>query len=102
MAATNFTNLKPAGYEAISAVSSASAALTIPAHTQGDTEAQLALLVIETQAIRWRDDGTSPTAASGTPLAAGASMLYDGDLRTIRIMSQAGTAVVHVNYYRAR
>lgn len=80
------------GYQQITSLSSA-AGLTPP---QGAT---LALIVPETQAIRWRDDGTDPTASVGMPVAAGSYLSYDGDLNRIKFIQQSASAKINVSYY---
>jgi len=80
------------GYQQITSLS-ASAALTVP------TGATLALIVAETQAVRWRDDGTAPTASVGMPLATGVSLSYDGDLTAVRFIQQTASATLNVSYY---
>lgn len=69
---------------------------TVPA------QATYALISPETNGIRWRDDGTDPTAAIGMPVAAGSTLTYDGDPTKIRIVSQSGTSTVNVSYFVAR
>ena len=80
------------GYQQITSLS-ASTALTVP------TGATMALIVADTQAVRWRDDGTAPTASVGMPLAIGVSLSYDGDLKAIRFIQQASSATLNVSYY---
>jgi hypothetical protein len=80
------------GYQQITSLS-ASASLTVP------VGATLALVVAETQAVRWRDDGTAPTASVGMPLATGVSLSYDGDLKAIRFIQQTASATINVSYY---
>lgn len=80
------------GYQQITSLS-ASTALTVP------TGATMALIVAETQAVRWRDDGTAPTASVGMPLATGVSLSYDGDLKAIRFIEQTASAKLNVAYY---
>ena len=80
------------GYQQITSLSS-STALTVPAG------ATLALIVPETQTVRWRDDGTAPTASVGMPVAALSSMSYDGDLSKIRFIAATAGAVLNVSYY---
>jgi hypothetical protein len=80
------------GYQRISGLS-ASTALTVP------TGATLALIVAESQNVRWRDDGTAPTAAVGMPLAIGVSLSYDGDLKAIRFIEVLASATLNVSYY---
>lgn len=88
----NFSTSPPIGYQQITSLS-ASAALAVPAG------AKAALIVAETQAVRWRDDGTAPTATVGMPLAVGNEFWYDGDLSTIRFFEQAASAKLNVSYY---
>ena len=80
------------GYQQITSLS-ASAALTVP------SGATLALIVPETQNVRWRDDGTAPTSSVGMPIFVGASLSYDGDLNRIRFIQQAASATLNVSYY---
>lgn len=84
--------LTPQGYEQITSLSAA-AALTVPA---GSTHA---IITAQTQAVRWRDDGTDPTGTVGMPLAAGESITYYGDLKRIRFIEQTASAVLNVSYY---
>lgn len=62
--------------------------------------ADAALIVAEAQAVRWRDDGTAPTATVGVPLAVGVELFYAGNLSAIRFFEQAGGAKLNVTYYR--
>lgn len=80
------------GYQQITSLSAA-AGLTPP---QGAT---LALIVPETQGIRWRDDGTNPTASVGMPVASGSYLSYDGDLNRIKFIEQTASAKINVSYY---
>ena len=80
------------GYQQITSLS-ASTALTVP------DGATMALIVPETQAVRWRDDGTAPTATVGMPLAVGVSLSYDGNLKNIRFIQQSASAAINISYY---
>jgi hypothetical protein len=80
------------GYQQLTSLSS-STALTVP------TGATMALITPETQAVRWRDDGTAPTASVGMPIAAGAYFTYDGDLKSIRFIEQTASAKLNISYY---
>ena len=57
-------------------------------------------VIICEQGIRWRDDGTAPTASVGMPLSSGTVFVYDGDLTRLRIIQQAATATINVAYYK--
>lgn len=80
------------GYQQITSLSAATG-LTVP---QGAT---LALIVPETQNVRWRDDGTDPTASVGMPIFVGASLSYDGDFNKIKFIQEAASAKINVSFY---
>lgn len=85
--------LRPLGYQQVSSLSTAQA-LTIP------TGCSLVRVIPQTQAVRWRDDGTNPTATVGQPLAVGAELVYDATgLTALRFIEQAASAVINVVYY---
>jgi hypothetical protein len=87
-----FGNRTPKGYQQIVGMV-ASTALTVPAG------ANVALITCEGQAVRWRDDGTAPTAAIGMELQIGPALFYDGTLSAIRFIQEAATATLNVSYY---
>lgn len=80
------------GYQQITSLS-ASTGLTVP---EGATRA---VITPEAQSVRWRDDGTAPTASIGMPLPVLVSLSYDGDLKRIRFIQQAASATLNVSYY---
>lgn len=86
---------QPCGYQQISAASLASAqSLTVPAG------ATWALIQVDTASVRWRDDGTAPTAAVGVALAPGiAPWLYQGNLAAIQFIALSGSPVLNISYY---
>ena len=81
------------GYQQLTSVSS-STALTVP------PGATMALIVPENQSVRWRDDGTDPTAGVGMLLTVNSSLNYDGDLNKIRFIEILASAKVNISYYR--
>lgn len=86
----------PLGYQQISSPSVATN-LTPPAG------ATTAVITVETQAVRYRDDGVAPTSSIGQPLAVtGASppLVYSGNLSAIQFIQQVAGAVIDVSYYR--
>ena len=89
---TGPSTLSALGYQQITSLSSA-ATLTVP------TGARLALIQPETQAVRWRDDGTAPTSSEGMPLAAGETLPYTGNLSAIKFIESAAGAKLNVSYY---
>jgi|TARA_R110000868_G_C10610742_1_gene741379 hypothetical protein len=88
------------GYQQITTLSSA-VALTVPiVDVQGlSCKPSIAIITPETQGVRWRDDGTDPSASVGMPLAAGVTLQYDGDLTKIKFFEQAGSAKLNISYY---
>lgn len=86
----------PLGYEQITDLSAA-VGLTIPSGTA------YALIQCETQAVRWRDDGTDPTAAIGMRLTTTSELLYDATgLKAIKFIEEAASAALNVSYYGSR
>jgi len=88
------------GYQQITSLSAATA-LTLPQTDKNGLRAtpSVAYITPETQAVRWRDDGTDPTASVGMPLAVGVTLEYDGDLSKIRFIEQTASAKLNVSYY---
>lgn len=88
------------GYQQITSLSAA-AGLTVPTVDSSGNKQQptFALIIAETQAVRWRDDGTAPTASVGMPLAVGVPLQYDGDLTKIRFIEQTASAKLNISYY---
>lgn len=62
--------------------------------------ATLAYIITETAAIRWRDDGPAPTTTAGNPLATGVQLTFMGNLTTLQVVAQTGTASVSIGFYR--
>ena len=88
------------GYQQITSLSS-STKLTVPASDLNGLVGtpRIAIITPETQAVRWRDDNTAPTASVGMPLAAGVTLQYDGDLTQIKFIEQVGGAKLNITYY---
>lgn len=58
------------------------------------------IISVETNGVRWRDDGTDPTAAVGHPEAAAARLYYEGDPKKIKFIRSGGAdATLRVSYY---
>lgn len=86
--------LQPAGYVRISSLSSAVGLGTIPTGTK------LILIQPETQSVRWRDDGTNPTASIGNLLAANSVLSYNGDPQAFKVIETTTSAILNVSFYR--
>lgn len=70
-------------------------ALTVPAN------AQVAIVSVETQAARFRDDGTDPTSTTGQPMAVGGAWTFEGnaELKALKFIGQTASTVLTVSYY---
>lgn len=92
---SNYIAEKALGYQQLLAVAvDAGTLLTIP------DGCSLILVTAEAQAVRWRDDGTAPTAAIGYPLAVGVELRYTAKQMTrLRFISQVAGAILNVTYY---
>ena len=90
------------GYQQITSLSSAQA-LTVPSIIPNgigmNAKPTFALIIAEGQAVRWRDDGTAPTASVGMPLPVGVPLQYDGDLKNIQFIEQTSGAKLNISYY---
>lgn len=89
----------PLGYAQItslgSAVTFSGASVTVP------TDTIMVLIEAEAQAIRWRDDGTVPTASVGMPLAAGQTFQYTVvDFTKISFIQQASGGIINLSFYK--
>lgn len=84
------------GYQQIT-LGATVASLTLPAAPDAPT---YALIEPEVQGVRWRDDGTAPTADVGQPLSAGESLQYNGVLSAIRFFRMVAGAKLNVTYFQ--
>jgi hypothetical protein len=91
--------LQPLGYCRLTSLDSAAklsaCAGGIPA------SATIAWIGVESQGIRYRDDGTAPTASVGFPIAAGGTLFYVGTLSAIELVQQNAAAIVDVLFYHS-
>jgi hypothetical protein len=87
---------KPLKYEQIDVAGSAIG--LNPPDPNFDT-AYSALIQAEGQNIRWRDDGTDPTAAVGMILTPNTVLEYDGDLNKIKFIEAVAGGILNVSYY---
>jgi len=60
------------------------------------------MVIPESQAVRWRDDGTDPTTSVGMPLAVGQTLIYTAkQMSKLRFIEQTASAKINVAYYAA-
>jgi hypothetical protein len=75
--------------------------LTVTYQSGGPPEdATSALVQAESQAVRYRDDGTDPTASVGATLASGDSVVLTGDLSSYKFIEQAASAKLNITFMR--
>jgi len=84
----------PLGCQQISAPSSATGFSSVP------TGATLASIAVESNSVRYRDDGIAPTSSVGTLLAVGGPWPYTGNLAKFQVIQTAVSATVDVCFYR--
>lgn len=82
----------PLGYEQLTGLTSAKA-LT------GQSGARFCLIEVEGADVRWRDDGTSPTASVGMVIKADGGIVYSADPSKLKFIEVSATAKVNVSYY---
>lgn len=86
----------PCGFQQITVTTVQS--LTIPSTC---TNASLAVIKAETQAIRYRDDGVAPTATVGMPIAVtDAPIEYQGTMSALQFIAETSGGVVDVLLYK--
>ncbi len=90
--------LIPLGYCQLTSLSQAA---TLKSCANGvPATAQVIIVVPEAQDVRWRDDGTHPTATVGMPVAVGVALVYQGELNAIEFIQQAASAKLNVTFYK--
>ena len=94
MAFTDSFNAKdhPLGYQQITDLSGVTA-LSVP------NGARFALISVDGKTVRWIDDGQNPTPTFGMPQGTGTTLIYEGDLTTIRFIETAPSAILDISYY---
>jgi hypothetical protein len=66
--------------------------------------ATIAVICVETQGIRYRDDGTAPTSSVGMPMPipipSGTCFQYAGSMTAIKLIQQTSSATIDVSFYK--
>lgn len=93
---------QPLGYCQMTSVATAKALATANC-TTGSVPTQvnnaIAEICVSGAAIRYRDDGTAPTASIGIPVAAGNCFQYSGNIPGLQIIQQAASATIDATFY---
>lgn len=97
-------NLNPLGYRVLTPTTakglSDSADPAVGGGTGIPSGSRVVLLKAESQPVRWRDDGTNPTASQGMLLDAGEEFLYTGKPSKLKFIdTAAGASTLHANFY---
>jgi hypothetical protein len=94
LADTTASETTPAGIVRLTGLS----AVTAFSRPTGST---VCVFTVETQSVRWRDDGVNPSPTIGFPLAAGRSIVVRGisALSQIKFIEQAASAVLYAACY---
>jgi len=82
------------GCQQITSLASAAPFASVP------TGAKLAVVTPEVQPVRYRDDGTAPTASVGPLLYPGLVWSYSGALSAIQFIQTAASATLDVCFYK--
>ena len=91
-------SLSSAGYQQLT-VSTTATSLTVPAG------ATLGVMIVETNAIRYRDDGTAPTSAVGALFTANAAappfpICGNATLQRAQLIRSSADSAVSILYYK--
>jgi len=91
---------RPLGYQQIANNTLASAqSLTLPTPPTG-AYALYAVIQANGGTLRWRDDGTAPTATVGMLIPSGGELCYAGDLTQIQLIDGgSGTPIADISVY---
>jgi hypothetical protein len=91
--------LQPLGYCQLTSLNSATNFSACP----GDIPAgaNIAWISVGLEGIRYRDDGASPTAFVGFPIAPGGTLFYVGMPKLIQLIEQKASATVDVLFYHS-
>lgn len=82
------------GFRQVTATGSVFSLPTPPAGTRRT------IIQAEAQALRWRDDGTNPSATVGMTIPAGGELRYDGsDMSLIKLIAASAGAIANISYY---
>jgi len=90
---------RPLGYSQILNATLASSTGIVFPTTLAASPVGYAVIQCQGGAVRWRDDGTAPTATVGMTIASGAELDYVGDFYAIRFISSSGTPILDISLY---
>lgn len=95
MSGTNISDFhNPKGYVKSASFNTAAGLPSMPTATTA------ALIIVEGQTMRWRDDGTAPTATDGMLMNVGIEYMFVGNLQRLQFIETTATSTMHVSYYK--
>jgi len=99
---TNSPSLTPYAFEQIAVSSTALGFTSATFEPPGGSVPAMAVVKVETNAIRSRADGLNPTATVGLPWGASEAFTVcgQGTMRAVRFIRQSADATLSVEYYR--
>lgn len=86
--------MQPKGYVKVTGLSSA-----VQLSASVPSGASRCLLKVETQPVRWRDDGSNPTSTDGMLIDVGDEFWYTGQVKALRFIETAASATLHISFY---
>lgn len=90
--------LVPKGYCQLTSIDTATALSACSGGIPGGANA--AIIEVDSQAIRYRDDGVNPTTTVGMPVASGTTFYYAGPLSLVRVISSTAGAKLNILFYK--
>lgn len=93
-------NKFPVGYMQLTAMSSAKSIASATGGGAIPTDTYSAILQAEAQDIRYRDDGTNPSATVGMILKVGIPIEYTGDLTAIKFFEATSGGILNISFYK--
>jgi len=73
--------------------------LTVATGVTAPGGANCAMIQAEGDQIRWRDDGTNPTATVGMFIPSGSGIWYTGDFTKLKFIQQSGGGIINISFY---
>lgn len=64
------------------------------------TDAKFAVIQAQTQALRWRDDGSDPSGDWGMLIPVNESLEYYGPLNSIKLIADVAGGIAFVAFYK--
>lgn len=91
---------RPLGYQQISTADLAAAKkITIPSGIPNGDQVGYLCVQCAGGVVRWRDDGTAPTASLGMRILADSELDYVGDIYSLQFIVASGSPILDISAY---